>query len=117
MTDDDDVTRAADELRTIITRECGRLADEILGRPELGSDEWISEQGTQGTPEGQARLREWQLTKVRIYRAADVDPTGAVINARENGATWQDIGDACGMARQSAFERWAKFTDQSKGAS
>jgi hypothetical protein len=31
----------------------------------------------------------------------------AVIQARAEGATWQQIGDACGLARQNAHRKFA----------
>ncbi|MFE2961142.1 hypothetical protein [Nocardia tengchongensis] len=34
----------------------------------------------------------------------------AVLEARERGASWEEIGRAAGMTRQSAHERWAKLT-------
>lgn len=37
---------------------------------------------------------------------ADLD--GAVSRARAAGASWGDIGRACGMARSSARERWSR---------
>lgn len=35
--------------------------------------------------------------------------TAAVRSAREQGASWDAIGQAAGMTRQSAHERWAKL--------
>ncbi|NKY87513.1 hypothetical protein [Nocardia veterana] len=40
--------------------------------------------------------------------AAQQDLTDAVRVAREQGASWEEIGRAAGMTRQSAHERWAK---------
>jgi hypothetical protein len=109
------ISRAADELRSAIAVKCGELADQILGRPELGSPEWIEEQVTRlkehGTPAGEARLAEWDLVKLRIYREAGTDPTGAAINARQHGATWQAIGSALGITRQAAHDRWGHVTE------
>jgi hypothetical protein len=105
-----EISKAADELRTAIALKCGELADQILGRPELGSPEWVAEQGAKDTPEGRARLAEWDLVKLRIYREAGTDPTGAAINARQHGASWADIGAACGTSRQAAHERWGHVT-------
>ena len=34
--------------------------------------------------------------------------TAAVVAAREHGASWEAIGQAAGMTRQSAHERWSK---------
>ena len=35
----------------------------------------------------------------------------AVRQARADGASWTDIGDAAGMSRQSAHQRWSKVVD------
>lgn len=39
---------------------------------------------------------------------AQKELTDAVRSAREHGASWEAIGRAAGMTRQSAHERWAK---------
>ncbi|GAB3212576.1 hypothetical protein GCM10027262_46460 [Nocardia tengchongensis] len=36
--------------------------------------------------------------------------SSAVLEARERGAPWEEIGRAAGMTRQSAHERWAELT-------
>ncbi|MEV6071846.1 hypothetical protein AB0L82_35355 [Nocardia sp. NPDC052001] len=40
--------------------------------------------------------------------AAQAELTHAVNQAREHGASWDAIGRAAGMTRQSAHERWAR---------
>lgn len=35
-----------------------------------------------------------------------------VANARKNGATWADIGQATGMAAQSAHTRWSEHSSR-----
>lgn len=59
------------------------------------------------------------LELVRAAAAADAltgsELDKAVANARAAGATWQQIGDAVGMARQSAWKRWASPTDHDHG--
>ncbi len=42
----------------------------------------------------------------------------AVTGVRRSGFTWQSIGDACGITRQSAAERWARLipTDEEQAA-
>lgn len=109
MVDDEQIRRAASKLQERIGLTLGDLADEILGRPAIGSPEWRQEWETRETEAGRERLREWHLLKIRICRAADVSPTGDVLNARKQGATWQQIADACGMTRQAAHDRWAKY--------
>lgn len=45
-----------------------------------------------GIQESQRVLEKWQRKAVRA--------------AREQGATWDDIGSACGVSRQAAWERF-----------
>jgi aconitase B len=106
------ITEAADKLRDAISLECGRLADQILGRPEFGSPEWLAEAEVLKADDEakRAAVREWHLVKIRILHAAELNPTGDVMNARMRGATWQAIGDACGTSRQAAHDRWAQLT-------
>lgn len=103
-----DISGAAHQLRETIALRCGDLADKLLDLPEAGTPEWVEQYQQRDTPEGQARLREWHLVKMRICREADVDQTGDALNAKKAGATWQDIADACGITRQAAYDRWAK---------
>lgn len=103
---DQDITEAADDLRNAISLECAKLADQLLGRPEFASPEWLA---THSQYELDTARREWHLVKIRILHSAGIAPTGDVLNARLYGATWQAIGDACGTTRQAAFDRWAKL--------
>jgi hypothetical protein len=101
----------ASKLRDAIARELGNLADELLGRPAFGSEDWLDIHkalNRDKTAESEWR-REWHLTKITISREAKIDPTGDVLNARYHGATWENIADACGITRQRAHERWAKL--------
>jgi hypothetical protein len=100
------ITEAAEKLRDAISMECGRLADEILGRPEFGTAEWLA---THSEYELAAARLEWHLVRIRILHVAGVSPTGDVMNARLYGATWQAIAGACGTTRQAAHDRWAKL--------
>jgi hypothetical protein len=45
------------------------------------------------------------------WRAAGEELDAAVAAARAAGATWQQIADAAGMRRQSAWTRWGKVPD------
>ncbi|MBF6393825.1 hypothetical protein IU443_28255 [Nocardia farcinica] len=65
-------------------------------------------------------LREWEAHIAPLrgtadvrYAAAEVAEaearlTAAVAAARKQGASWEAIGRAAGMTRQSAHERWAR---------
>jgi hypothetical protein len=109
---DQAITEAVDKLRDAISREVGNLADKLLGRPEFGSPEWVvaAEVLRADDEAKRAHVREWHLVKIRILHAAELNPTGDVMNARMRGATWQAIADACGITRQAAHDRWAQLT-------
>lgn len=109
------IEQAARELTETIVVKLAELADDLIGHPKFGTDEWIAEhkrRKSQGAEVAMARLREWHLVKIRIARAAGVDPTGDAINARKHGASWAHIGEACGTTRQAAFDRWGKYADR-----
>lgn len=108
---DERIKAAADELKEAIALKLGELADRLLERPEFGTPEWVDWWGNKDTPAGNARRREWHLVKLQISREAGVDQTGNAINARHCGASWEEIGQACGITRQAAHDRWAKFED------
>lgn len=57
-------------------------------------DDWKSDpmRVIAGIQESHRALEEWQRRAVRA--------------AREQGATWDDIGTACGVSRQAAWERF-----------
>ncbi len=52
---------------------------------------------------------------VNIQTAADDVVRTVVQQARQNGATWQIIGDALGVSRQAAFQRYGKPIDPRTG--
>lgn len=112
MVDERTILDASRKLDEAIGHVLGDLADEILGRPAIGSPEWREEWETRETEAGRERLREWHLLKIQICRAAGVRETGDALNARRQGATWQQVADACGITRQAAYDRWAKFEGQ-----
>lgn len=103
---DAEIDAAARELRAAIALKTSELADGLLHRPQWGSTEWEREWSQRDTAEGQARSAQWHLTKIRIERAADVDPLGNVINARVFGADWDQIGAAYGISATEAESRW-----------
>ncbi|MFC9437881.1 hypothetical protein [Nocardia sp. NPDC057030] len=57
-------------------------------------------------------LTLWELTKLRIRREAKVEHEHVVAAARAAGATWEQIGDACGITRQGAYDRWGKMVKE-----
>lgn len=105
---DAQIRRAADTISEIVALELGHQADQLLGRPAFGTDEWLAERRRRNTPEGIARIRDWHLLKLRIARAAGVDQTGNAIGAHKHGASWATIAEACGITRQAAYDRWGK---------
>jgi len=52
---------------------------------------------------------------LRIQSAADDVVRAVVQQAREHGVTWQTIGDALGVTRQAAFQRYGKPIDPRTG--
>lgn len=52
---------------------------------------------------------------VSIQSAADDVVRAVVQQARQHGATWQVIGDALGVSRQAAFQRFGKPIDPRTG--
>jgi hypothetical protein len=111
------VAAAVEKLSEFVALRCGELADEVLGRPVFGSEEWLR---SRERPEEEQRetLREWHLVKVGIKVGAGIDPVGDVVNARRAGASWELVGQAAGMSRQAAHERWARRVELvSAGAS
>lgn len=46
------------------------------------------------------------LNAANTARRSEARLEEAVVAAREAGATWAQIGEAVGMSRQSAHERW-----------
>ena len=50
-----------------------------------------------------------------IQTAADDVVRAVVQQARRNGATWQVVGDALGVSRQAAFQRYGRPTDPRTG--
>ena len=52
---------------------------------------------------------------LKIQLAADDVVRAVVQQARERGATWQTIGDALGVSRQAAFQRYGKPIDPRTG--
>ncbi|WP_052281252.1 hypothetical protein [Nocardia vulneris] len=103
---DAEINSAANQLRDLIAIKTSKLADQLLHSPEFGTPEWEQEWNQRDTPEGQQRQAKWHLTKIRIQRAADIDPLGNVINARVFGADWDQIGAAYGIDATDAADRW-----------
>jgi hypothetical protein len=100
-----DVTAAAAAARDAATLEAGRQADRLVGTPPRpGTPEWEAEEGTELPA---LRERAWQLVQLRMDLAAGLDPIGNLISLRRGGATWELIGRAAGVSRQSAHERWS----------
>ncbi|GAA1487799.1 hypothetical protein GCM10009626_05450 [Brachybacterium sacelli] len=54
---------------------------------------------------------------VSIQTAADDVMRAVVGQARQEGASWQAVGDALGVSRQAAFQRYGKPTDPRTGES
>ncbi|MBW4780010.1 MULTISPECIES: hypothetical protein [Nocardiaceae] len=99
-----DITAATRAVVTAAATEAGRIADEIIGTGPLpGTPEWEAEQSTELPAR---RSLAWHLLSLRVQLAAGLDGIETVVVLRVQGATWAIIGQAVGMSRQSAHERW-----------
>jgi len=94
--------------------ECGWRGVRVWSR-----DEWPSDDGfPPESVEDEGCYRQWQahlhevLPELAVYDAAQAaeaalrELNATVIDARSAGCSWERIGHAAGMARQSAHERW-----------
>ncbi|WP_280232273.1 hypothetical protein [Nocardia cyriacigeorgica] len=73
-------------------------------------------------------MREWQAHIAPMRGTADVEDAAAevveaqrrlneaVVAARAQGASWEAIGRAAGMSRQSAHERWSAAAEHARVA-
>lgn len=82
-------------LRVLTARTEAFLASRVL----TSNDDWT------GSIQG----------AVGIQEAADKVVRAVVRQARDNGATWQIVGDALGVTRQAAFQRYGKPIDPRTG--
>lgn len=100
-----DVTEAARAVTAAAVAELDRRADAVAGTPPLpGTPEWDAELGTDGPAR---RETAWQVAVFRIALAAGLDPLPQLVGLRRLGISWETIGRAAGITRQSAHERWA----------
>jgi hypothetical protein len=116
MNDPDDKTIAelAAKLNQTVYVKSAELAREVLKRPRKGTEEWRSEHEARDTPEGRLRTTQEYLTRLRILKAAKVDLERTVLEARDKQITWEQIGEACGVSRQGAYDRWGKAAKQTE---
>lgn len=82
-------------VRALKARMEAFLASRVLTR----SDDWADSIGR----------------AVSMQAAADDVVRAVVQQARQNGATWQVIGDALGVSRQAAFQRYGRPIDPRTG--
>lgn len=103
-----EIHTSAQRLRDELSRECERFALRALGAPVRGSPEWLEWRGALGTPLRREQDRRVALTAIAIFVTAGFDPTAAVFDARETGASWSMIAAATGTSKQAAQIRWAE---------
>lgn len=87
--------KLTDALRALKARTEAFLASRVLTK----DDDWADSIGR----------------AVSMQAAADDVVRAVVQQARHNGATWQVIGDALGVSRQAAFQRYGKPIDPRTG--
>ncbi|WUN59319.1 hypothetical protein OHB23_10415 [Rhodococcus sp. NBC_00294] len=100
-----DISSAVRRVVDTAATEAGRFADRVVGTGPLpGTREWEVEQDTSLPAD---RARAWHLLSLRVQVAAGLDGIETVVVLRMQGTTWAAIGEAVGMSRQSAHERWS----------
>jgi hypothetical protein len=117
--DDKTIGDFAERLKHAVYEKSAELAREVLNRPKIGTEEWRVEFEARDTPDGRLRTTQEYLTRLRILKAAKADLERTVIDARAKQITWEQIGEACGISRQGAYDRWgaaAKQTEQHREA-
>lgn len=97
---------AANWLNAEIRNICDDWATKLINEAaeDAGAEAPIGD-----TPVTGDLLILWELTKLRIRREAKVEHEHVVAAARLAGATWEQIGEACGITRQGAYDRWGKL--------
>jgi ClpX C4-type zinc finger len=89
-----------------ICNECVGLCNDILaleGEPKPGEDAVTRRLQLLSDEEVLAHLPKIQAAAAQVQQHL----TGWVRQARERGITWTRIGEALGMTRQSAWERFS----------
>jgi hypothetical protein len=84
-----------------ICDECVRLCNEIMtvgGPPRVGDD--LSDQSEEELVEALVRVRD-------LHAGVDRAVQGMVRELRRRDVSWARIGEALGMTRQSAWERFS----------
>jgi hypothetical protein len=102
----------AAELNTMIHVRCRELARKQLGRPLYGTDEWAAEISAPNSDQRRTTVKHEYMTRLRILKAARADLQRAVLDARKHGLSWRDVGRACGITRQAAYDRWGAAEKQ-----
>jgi hypothetical protein len=110
--DDETIAQLAAKLNNTVYDKSAELAREVLKRPRTGTDEWRIEVEARNTPEGRLRTTQEYLTRLRILKAANVDLERTVLEARDKQITWEQIGEACRISRQGAYDRWGRAMKQ-----
>lgn len=114
ISDPPDYKTLAGKLLGHLDARCNELAHEALDMPDpkqIGGDtakreKWSEWWGPRGSDKRLAAERDLALAKVRILVTADLDPSMPAIVAKYAGATWAELGDAAGITRQAAQNRW-----------
>lgn len=99
---------AVKEAQTEITQVISAYASRIMGHLRVGTpgvtlDDFKADLERQSSTSHRA---EWCLTRLRLCQRLGMDLAGDVLNARQFGASWEDIADAAEVTPAEARTRW-----------
>ncbi|NYF15477.1 hypothetical protein HDC37_000289 [Microbacterium sp. AK009] len=84
---------------------------DALNALRAETDAFLAAPVLQQQPDAAGAIRR----ALQMRAAADAVVRAVVVDARASGMTWQAIGEALGVTRQAAFQRYGRPTDPATG--
>ncbi|AZC12395.1 DUF3887 domain-containing protein [Microbacterium sp. ABRD28] len=84
---------------------------DALSALRAETDAFLAAPVLQQQPDAAGAIRR----ALQMRAAADAVVSAVVVDARASGMTWQAIGEALGVTRQAAFQRYGRPTDPTTG--
>lgn len=85
-----------------------QAVNELLALPGASADgtDWQNDYALTSRQANLELLKYRHLIRLAVASAINFDFEADVAQARRSGASWHQIAEATGIARQSAHERW-----------